>query len=378
MEDRHIMRHFKYYAIGHSYLKHGPFKGWQTDGYWGMAASAPENDYYHKFQDILKENFECKLTALAENHADYERLCREGVTEETYKNSDPYKHMKEVIETFKPNIITVFVGGGNTVANDRESLTAFFDILYDMIASSKQPDTVVICPYLHENIAQICSPVVKKYNFIGADVSFIHADKSRNNPYYAYKDYPEYDEAAAAGAVEFRTHPNDLGHLKIAEAIFDVAKDELERNVPECDADEICDTAEEFVIEQNDEIKIPTEPKMNVSFNGFNVHGGCDFVAFSSAPGTGASISAVELNIAPEYGRFYVNLSVDGDIEGKTLEFSCISGGKKEIMYCPIETSEMHTYEFDISRVKETISSFRISPNMENCFIRVESLGFAK
>ena len=78
MEDRHIMRHFKYYAIGHSYLKHGPFKGWQTDGYWGMAASAPENDYFHKFQDILKENFECKLTALAENHADYERLCREG------------------------------------------------------------------------------------------------------------------------------------------------------------------------------------------------------------------------------------------------------------------------------------------------------------
>ena len=51
------MYHFKYYAIGHSYLKHGPFKGWQTDGYWGMAASKPENDYFHKFQDCLKLKF---------------------------------------------------------------------------------------------------------------------------------------------------------------------------------------------------------------------------------------------------------------------------------------------------------------------------------
>lgn len=36
------MHSFRYYAIGHSYLEHGPFVGWQTEGFWGMAASAPE------------------------------------------------------------------------------------------------------------------------------------------------------------------------------------------------------------------------------------------------------------------------------------------------------------------------------------------------
>ena len=40
------MYNFRYYAIGHSYLKHGPFNGWQTDGFWGMAASAPEKITY--------------------------------------------------------------------------------------------------------------------------------------------------------------------------------------------------------------------------------------------------------------------------------------------------------------------------------------------
>ena len=372
------MYHFKYYAIGHSYLKHPPFKGWQTDGYWGMAASKPENDYFHKFQDFLKDNFECKISALAENHASYERLCVEGVTVEDYKNSEYYKHMKEVLATFKPNIITVFVGGGNTVANDEKSLTMFYDVLYDMIDRYKQPETVVICPCLNEYISKICMPVIRKYNFIAADASFIHSDTSRENPYYAFKDYPEYDEDVAGGAVEFRTHPNDLGHLKIAECIYNSSKNEIMKNIPECDENEICDFDESFVCEENGEMEIFTEPKMSVNFNGFNVSSNNDCVVLSSAPGTGASISADKLEIGCEYNKFYVRLSVDGDIIGKELEFSFASEGDSKCMYCPINDNEMHTYEFDISGVEKQISSFRVSPNMEDCLMRVNKLGFIK
>ena len=65
------MYKFRYYAVGHSYLKHGPFDGWQTNGFWGMAASAPEYDYLHKFQEGLKNAFDCRIEAIAENHAAY-------------------------------------------------------------------------------------------------------------------------------------------------------------------------------------------------------------------------------------------------------------------------------------------------------------------
>ena len=119
------MYHFRYYAIGHSYLLHGPFQGWQTVGEWGMAASEPEKDYFHRFRALLEESFECKLEAVAENQAAYERRCVLGVTAEDYKSSPEYAHMKEVLLTFKPNVISVCVGGGNTVANDAESLSFF-------------------------------------------------------------------------------------------------------------------------------------------------------------------------------------------------------------------------------------------------------------
>lgn len=372
------MYFFKYYAIGHSYLKHGPFKGWQTEGAWGMAASKSENDYFHKFQEMLKENFDCKISSLAENHAMYERLCVEGVAAEDYKSSEYYHHMKEVITTFKPNIITVFVGGGNTIANDEKSLTLFYDVLYDMISKYKQPETVVICPCLHEYISKICTPVIKKYNFIPADVSFIHSDSSHENPYYAFKDYPEYDKEAAAGAVEFRTHPNDLGHFKIAECIFYSAKEEILKSIPQCSGNESFEFDESFTLVKEEEISIFTSPKLFLNFEGFNVTPGKDCVTFSSAPGTGAAVSADKLSIGPEYNKLYVKLSVDGYVDGKQLELVYSADGTSNSLYCPIEDTSMRTYEFDLSNVNEEITSFRISPNMEDCLLRISSLVFLK
>ena len=276
----------------------------------------------------------------------------------------------------KPNIITVFVGGGNTIAGDEKSLTLFFDVLYDMIQKNKQPETVVICACIRESIAKINIPVIEKYGFVTADVSFIHTDKSRNNPYYAFKDYPEYDKEAAAGAVEFRTHPNNLGHLKIAECFFDSAKEEIIKKIPQGDESGDIDFDENFDYGKDGDIKIITEPKMSVSFNGFNVLRDGDCVMFSSAPGTGASVSAENLNIGSEYSKFFASLSVDGDISGKTLEFYFSSNVKTEKMYLPIEDNSIRNYQFDISKVKGQINSFRLSPDMEDCLIRINALGF--
>ena len=189
------MYNLRDYAIGHSYLKHGPFNGWQTDGFWGMAASAPECDYFHKFQEGLKASFDCNIEAIAENHAPYERLCTTDATPEKYRSSGDYRHMQEVLESFKPNVISVFIGGGNTPANDVKSLTQFFEVLYELIARYKLPEAVVIC--VTKNIYQhkMSKSVADKYGFISVDVSFIHEKKGKENPYYAFNAYPEYDEA---------------------------------------------------------------------------------------------------------------------------------------------------------------------------------------
>ena len=285
------MYNLRYYAIGHSYLKHGPFNGWQTDGFWGMAASAPEKDYFHKFQDGLKSALDCNIEAIAENHAPYERLCTTDATPEKYRSSGDYRHMQEVLENFKPNLISIFVGGGNTPANDEKSLTQFFSVLYDLVAKYKIDDAVVIC--ITKNPAQhkMSKAIADKYGFISVDVSFLHAKSGRENPYYAFADYPEYDERAAQGAVEFRTHPNDKGHLAIANAMLDGAVEAI-KAIPEGSfLGEY--SYEKYLVQGNPTwFEIKTTPKMKVFYFGFNLRQVGDTVVFGSAPGTGASLLA--------------------------------------------------------------------------------------
>lgn len=211
----------RYYAIGHSYLSHGPFEGWQTKGFWGMAASEPKADYFHRVQQRLQESLRCSVRAIAENYATYERLCTVEATRETYENSAEYAQMRQQLQTFCPNLITVFIGGGNTIAKDPKSLTLFFRVLYGMIAENKPEDAVVICPFSNKRTL-MCVELAREYGFVPVDLCFLHdKGKSRENPYYALAQYPEYDEAAKAGAIEFRTHPGDFGHDTIAKHIVE-------------------------------------------------------------------------------------------------------------------------------------------------------------
>ena len=221
----------RYYAIGHSYLKHGPFEGWQTSGFWGMAASEPDKDYFHQVQHHLQAQLACSVQAIAENYATYERLCTIDATRETYLNSAEYAQMRQQLLTFRPNLITVYVGGGNTIAKDTESLTLFFDVLYEMIAQNKPEDAVVVCPCSNSR-ALMCKDVAKKYGFLTVDLCFMHEKgKSAENPYYAIAQYPDYDEAAKAGAIEFRTHPGDFGHDTIARHIVQSCLPQLKEQV---------------------------------------------------------------------------------------------------------------------------------------------------
>ena len=370
------MYNFRYYAIGHSYLKHGPFVGWQTDGFWGMAASAPEKDYFHKFQDELKAAFDCKIEAIAENQAAFEGLCTEDATEEKYISSPQYAHMREVLLGFKPNIITLYIGGGNTPAKDSASLTLFYDVLYGLIAECKRKETVVICPALKPNIYDIAKPVADKYGFITVDMSFIHEKKGRENPYYAFCEYPEYDELRAKGAVEFRTHPNDKGHAAIASAILRGAEAEIAK-IPEGELGEEYFYGKYINKELPAKLKIKTTPEMNVSFFGFNVRQNGECVSFASAPGTGASLYASGFAANGNGAEFFAVLAVDGACENDRLKIK-LKGGLNEKDYDLPIVSGLNTYKVKIDGELETVDSLHIKPSATECVITVKQIGFCE
>lgn len=369
------MYYLRYYAIGHSYLKHGPFPGWQTQGSWGMAASNPSADYFHQFQQLLKENMECEIEAVAENHANYERLCAEGVTREDYENSDSYAQMQAVIRDFQPNIITIFIGGGNTIARDAASLSKFYDVLFEMVHRNKQPETVVICVSVRAYIKKIIAPFAEKYHFLEADASIIHEDPSRENPYYAFKEYPEYDQKAAQGAVEFRTHPGDRGHRKIAECIFEAAKEEILRTIPENGPTNRKKSVHRE--EQKNRRKgVLTEPAMELCYEGFNITEGIDGLGFSSAPGTGASVSVEKLGFERKYHKFFAEMSVEGEIRERMLKLVLKTKQGEYTKALPLQKQGIHRYEYDLSDISEEIQSFRLSPDLKDCFIKIRAIGF--
>lgn len=221
----------RYFAIGHSYLRHGPFEGWQKKGTWGMAASEPDADYFHRVQHHLHQKLPCSIQVLAENYASYERLCTVDATEETYVTSPLYEKIRQQLRMFKPNLITVFVGGGNTIAKDPDSLSLFYHVLYRLIRENMPENATVICPNTNRK-ASVWMDIAKEYGFIPLDLRFIHqSGKGGENPYYAYNQYPEYDTAAQNGAVEFRTHPGDHGHDTIGRLIAQAAEPLLRQRV---------------------------------------------------------------------------------------------------------------------------------------------------
>ncbi len=366
------MYSIRYYAIGHSYLRHGPFEGWQTDGFWGMAASEPSKDYFHRFISMLTDTLPASVEALAENHADYERICTVGATREDYESSEGYKHMSEVLRTFKPNVVSVFVGGGNTVAKDKESLTLFYDVLYDMIKKNLREDATVLCIGTNDAF-NYHKAAAEKYGFIPVDCTFIHAKSGRDNPYYAFLDYPEYDEEARAGAVEFRTHPNNLGHEKIAEKMLECGKSSIAPRVSEGDFDEEYSFKQYLLPDKVERFNIRTTPEFLVRIGGFNIRQSEDLVSFSSAPGTGASISASCIHIRPENNRFFVEMSVDCDSYPQSLRLT-LNGSREYTAVIP--DGNMRRYEFDISDKSEMIAFMKVQPEIDECLIKVRELGF--
>ena len=351
----------KYYAIGHSYLKHGPFEGWQTDGFWGMAASAPDKDYFHRLQALLTETFDCEIQSVAENHAELEWCCKPGTVAADYANTPSYLHIRDQLRAFKPNIITIFLDA-NCICKEEAELMAFYDALYGLVAAEKQPETVVLCPVCY---APLTKKAAEKYGFIPVDILKIHAMKQdrENNPFYAFRQYPAYE-----GKIEFRTHPGDDGHLFIAQQIFDQLKDILPQTAAEGaplgDAETTASGKHAPGKWHFDSLSEITD----LEIGGFNLRIENSRLQLSAAVDTGLSVGGKNLDL------FASELRIKAAVEGESTRLKIAVYGEKTMEFTEqLTDSEMHEYRYPIN---QQVSGFSIAPDGFDCHIAIDEILF--
>lgn len=352
-----------YYAIGHSYLLHGPFAGWQTSGAWGMAATTPAQDYFHLLQDKMVGSG-CTVEAVAENHSVYERICVPEATREDYESSPSYAHMRDQLRSFRPNVITVCIDG-NCPARDERSMELFYTVLFDLIAAEKTPEAVVLCGYfLTWNAVKgaAAKAATERYGFLGVDLSEIHRVRGKENPYYAFEKYPDYK-----GEIEFRTHPGDLGHAYIAEQFFNVLKDHL----PTVSAvgtplkkDEAASKKEHTVGQWHFE---SLDEAADFECGGFNLRVENSMLCLSAAVDTGLSVSCRKLDLYSK--ELYLKAAVEG--EASLLKVTVYGTEQKEFVL-PLRHG-MQEYRLPLNQQVHGIS---IAPDGLDCHIFIDDLIF--
>lgn len=401
----------RYYALGHSFLRHKPFQGWTwldpENGARGMAASTINKDYFARFQYYLKENFHCTMEAVAENISEYERLCVDGMTKKQYVEHELYDSVREHLAEFRPNLVTVFVGANN-VAKDYHNVSLFFDTLFELIRTTVGEKALVIAANHSPkttDVGKACEEYAQKYGFAYCDVSFIGQHPSRReNPYYAFMQYPEYDayieqyakENGGAKPVEFRSHPSDFGMDAIGKALYETAapllpscietermseqewKERLQKtsepkkavrteSVPSFA--EIC-TAERFDFDRDCE---------GVLFNGFNVYVKNSFLSGNSAPGTGFSIAHNHLSLNKTYQTFSVRMNVHAEASAGDTAFLHLTvnteGGTHHYKE-ELKPNVLTEYRFDISDIRDVITGFTIAPSVIECNADVDWIAF--
>ena len=179
--------------LGNSVLAHQPAPdlGWYGD--WGMAATAPENDFVHQYQKMMDESELYKsVTVTSQNIAWWEN-------DFTY-NLAGYNIPQK-------NYDLVIIRLGENVCN----IPQYKDALTNMILGFRNQDTqVIITDVIWEDIqkAEIHSAVASENKY----------------EYISFKEFRNSDLNYSRGLFEngaVAAHPSDLGMKNIAQLLFD-------------------------------------------------------------------------------------------------------------------------------------------------------------
>lgn len=372
------MKKLTYYAIGHSYLLHGPFAGWQEEGAWGMAASKPQKDYFHRLISLIRAHFAAEIEAKADNYAEYERMGQEGVTKEALLGCPSMEKIRAALAAQRPNLITIYINA-NIPSKTKEVCDLLYDTLFEEIAKGKPAGAIVACGYA-ENYCAGVTPSIKKaaakYGFLLADFSEIYEGEKRQNPHLAYGQYPDFE-----GPIDFRSHPGDLGHQRIAERFFESLSAPLEAQFQKR-AEPL--PLEEDALEEKGATKSKKgeaksawrfcsfEELSGLSLGGFNPRIEEDTLILGAEVETGVSISGTPAE--GSYSEFLAELAVPGG-ENTHLTISFATDGAAAEHRILIPDGCLHKIKLPLQQ-GEKIRSFTIRPDAPDCLLKVKTIKF--
>ncbi len=238
-------------SLGNSYLCHNyaewfdksSYNGWidETDVIRGMAASAPDLDYFGRIQYYINQNFNCSLTAerfannLIEiawkkglaNQADASN--HEGFDYTKAKNAilDAMTSQLAYIEKNQTNIITIQLAENAQFSNYGEIASFFYDTVFSAIDEVRPENSVVVVITPFGSSAATNAEILKaqEYGFYVANCTDM-TDKK----WQAYDQYPNFNNPNTTS--DFRTHPGDLGMDEIGKRVFAQLENAIPGTIP--------------------------------------------------------------------------------------------------------------------------------------------------
>jgi hypothetical protein len=197
---------FNYLAIGNSITIHRESEYWWSDS--GMAASRPENDYYHLVTDYLRQTYG-EVGSYAVNYSQWEFQSYDRA--ETYSIIDPYLSPELDLVTIQ---LSENVTNMSTFESDFESLIQYVKL------NAPNARILIIDDFWDEySKSEIKEAVAGR-----TGVTFLPLDDIKDDPeYQCGENAVVYDSDGIEHVVDHEgveQHPGDKGMQYIADAII--------------------------------------------------------------------------------------------------------------------------------------------------------------
>ena len=208
-QNRKAAPSYKVMMVGNSFRKHGPNSSLGWYGNWGMAASAEDKDYAHRFMARMDEKFGKGAAVLIDGPgiSGLEGTWGKNQSNPNYDYSADFAFLVKGVKEAQPDILTIQCGenaGVSVVESYKNALTQLVSAIQE-----ECPDTIiVICTPFNGNSAMTEGAILAGET-LGIPVAKLHPFTGS-----IYRAYGNFSVTAVA------SHPGDIGMDTIAGEFF--------------------------------------------------------------------------------------------------------------------------------------------------------------
>ena len=259
--------------------------------------------------------------------------------------------------------------------------------LFSTVKENADKNAVLICAFVQPHLYKIGEKSADKYGFICLDICCFNEKQGRENPYYAFNQYPQYDEIANNGGIEFRTHPSDIGHQMIAEEFLKVIVPSIKEKMHKEKIDETT------TVNDVDTCKIENKSVINpkqccwdfvnkntggLTFGGFNMRFADDLVMINTGPNSSVAVYTDKLDLSSGFTGFSFYAIVSSNQKDVKLVVTIKNGDVSKETCLDATVGKLTKYVVPISKEFSHITGFRIEPQILNCNLGIKKIEFKK